>query len=206
MLNSIVEFFTSKSGIFAAIVTVFGLAVALWKFSTDLADRRLKKAEKEAAAKRSGQGLEIVDQQLSELSLSSNAYDLRFLVTNTGSSRLIMRALRLHVTSRSEVQGPRNSYTMAPLKVHKHQVRLGPGEDVYDIRKRHFGRGNEPLAFDPGEAEAFVVKLVSDETKLYSFHVETEWYGAANPDKTGTARSTSLDAEFPERVGAGPLV
>lgn len=200
------EFLTSKTGVFAAIVALVSLAVALWKFYTDFVDREAKKAEKEAAARRSSQGLAIVDQQLSELSLSSNAYDLQFLVTNTGSSRLIMRALRLHVSARSEAQRPRTSYTMAPLKVFKHQVRLGPNEDVYDIRKRHFGRGSEPLAFDPGEAEAFVVNLVSDETKRYSFHVETEWYGATEPDKTGTARSASLDAEFPERVSAGPLM
>lgn len=198
------EFLNSKTGLFAAIVTVLGLAGALWKFYTDLVDRRAKAAEKAAAARRAGQGLAIAELALSELSLSSNAYDLQFVVTNTGSAKLIMRALRLHVTARSDVHETRDSFTLAPLVVHKHEVRLGPGEDVYEIRKRHFGRGSEPLAFEPGEAAAFVVKLVSDETKRYGFHVEAEWYGATDPDKTGSVRTASLDAEFPERVSKGP--
>ncbi len=200
------DFLNSKTGIFAAIVGVMGLAGALWRFYVDITDRRAKSAEKKAADKRSGQGLAIADLQLSELSPSSNAYELQFLLTNTGTARLIMRALRLHVTARSEPERARDSYTMAPIKVYKHEVRLGPKEDVYDIRKRHFGRGNEPLAFDPGEASAFVVKLVSEELKQYSIHVEAAWYGAADPDKTGTTSSDTLTAEFPERISAGPLM
>lgn len=199
------DFLNSKTGIFAAIVAVVGLAGALWKFYVEITDRRAKSADKQATAKRSNQGLAIVDLQLSELSLSSNAYELRFLLTNTGSAPLIMRALRIHVTARSEPERARDSHTMAPIKVYKHEVRLGPKEDVYDIRKRHFGRGNEPLAFDPGEASAFVVKLVSEELKRYSFHVEAEWYGATAPEKSGTVGSATLSAEFPERISAGPL-
>jgi hypothetical protein len=58
----------------------------------------------------------------------------------------------------------------------------------------------------PGEASAFVVKLVSEELKQYSIHVEAAWYGAADPDKTGTTSSDTLTAEFPERISAGPLM
>lgn len=200
------DFFTSKTGVFAAVVAVVGLAGALWKFYADFADRKEKREKKQTDKARAGQGLAIVDQRLSELSPASNSYELQFVITNKGSAKLIMRALRLNVTTRRECQQPRASYTMAPLKVHKHQVRLRPGEDMYDIRKRSFGPGNEPLSFDSGEAEAFVVKLVSEETKLYVFKVEVEWYGAADPDKVGAAQSDLLEAEFPERFSAGPYV
>ncbi len=50
----------------------------------------------------------------------------------------------------------------------------------------------------------FVVAFAANETRRYSFYVEAEWYGAADPEKTGLARAASLDAEFPERVSAGP--
>jgi hypothetical protein len=200
------EFLTSKTGIFAAIVAIVGLAASLWKFYKDLAEEREKRGKKQAEKARAALGLAIADQQLSDLSLSSNSYDLRFVVTNRGTSKLIMRALRLCVESREECQQTRDSYTMAPLQVHKHQVRLVAGEDVYDIRKRNFSPGNEPLAFDPGEAHAFVVKLVSEETMLYAFHVEAEWYGAADPDKSDVVRADSLRAAFPKRVSAGPYM
>lgn len=199
-----IEFLTSKTGVFAAIVAVIALCGALWKLYTDLADRFAKKVEKEGAVKRSKQGLAIVHQQLSELSLSSNHYDLQFIVTNTGSSKLIMSALLLNVTARCESVGTRDCFTLAPLTVHQHRVELGPIENVYDIRKRHFGRGSEPLAFDPGEAEAFVVKLVSSEIIRYNLHVEATWFGATDPKKTGSVRSDSFYADFPNRISVGP--
>jgi FtsP/CotA-like multicopper oxidase with cupredoxin domain len=201
-----IDFLTSKTGMFAAVVAVVGLAYALWKFYTEITDRRAKRNKEQADKARAGQGLAIVDQQLSELSLSSNSYELRFVITNQGSAKQVMRALRLHVTSRKACLHKRDSYTMAPIKVHKHHVQLEAGEDVYDIRKRHFGPGNEPLAFDPGEVEAFVVKLSSAETMAYVFHVEAEWYGAADPDKIGTTQADALEAAFPERVSGGPYV
>lgn len=198
------EFLTSKTGIFAAIVAVLGLAATLWKFYKDFADEREKRGKRQVEKARAALGLTIVDQQLSDLSLAANSYELRFVVTNRGPSKLIMRALRLHVDAREECQETRDSYTMAPLQVHKHQVRLIAGEDVYDIRKRNFSPGNEPLAFDPGEAHAFVVKMVSEETMLYAFHVEAEWYGAADPDKSDIVKAEALRAAFPNRVSAGP--
>jgi len=71
------------------------------------------------------------------------------VLTNTGSAQLIMRTLCLHVTARSEPGAARDSYTMAPLKVYKHEVHLGPKEDVYDIRKRHFGPATSPWPLHP---------------------------------------------------------
>lgn len=204
-INSMVDAINSKTGYVAAIVILLGLFGTLLKLYVDDKDRRSKEADKRAAAERGSQGLEIVELALSDLSLSSNTYELRFLLTNTGTSKLIMRALRLHVTARNEPGRPRESYTQAPINVYRHEVRLGPKEDVYDIRKRHFGRGHEPLSFEPAESSAFVVKLVSDELKLYSFHVEAEWLRATTPGESDKVASTTLNAEFPERISAGPL-
>jgi hypothetical protein len=53
------DFLNSKTGIFAAIVGVMGLAGALWRFYVDITDRRAKSAEKKAADKRSGQDLPL---------------------------------------------------------------------------------------------------------------------------------------------------
>ena len=204
LLNPAIEFLTSKTGLFAAVLVVLGLVGSLWKFWGEFTDRRTKAAEAAAAAKHASQGLAIADLTLSELSRSSNAYDLQFVLTNTGSNHLIMQALRLHVTARNAISKSVPSYTMAPIAVYKHRVAIVAGKDAYDIRERTFGKGNEPLAFAPDEAAAFLVKLVSDETMQYVFHVEAEWYGAADVAMTGKVSSTSLTAEFPERVSSGP--
>lgn len=202
--QEVLDFFTSKTGIFAAIGAIIGFAAGCWGLWNNYTKARDARAEQEAKTKAAARGLALADVRMSGLSLSSNAYELYFMLTNTGSADLILRELQLHVIGRSAVDTVEPSLTLAPIEVHKHRVCFEPGTDVYDIRRRTFGPGHEPLAFAPAEATAFKVKLVSTEVKKYRFYIEARWYAAADPEMSDAVRSETLEAEFPERESAGP--
>lgn len=199
------DFINSKTGAFAAFSALVALAYALWRFWTEYQKRAADKAEADKKRSLAAQGLAIADVHLSALDPSANACNLQFVVTNMGSAQLIMSTLRLHVTARREIETSAPSFTRAPVDVHQHRVCLLPDKDVYDIRERVFGKGNEPLTFAPAEAEAFVVKIVSEQTMRFVFYVEVGWYAAAEPGRTGNGRTDALEVAFPKRVSVGPM-
>ncbi|MFG6432052.1 hypothetical protein [Roseateles sp. LYH14W] len=199
------DFINSKTGAFAAISTVVALAYALWRFWTEYQKREADKVDADKKRSLAAQGLAIADVHLSALDPAANACRLQFVVTNMGSAQHIMSTLRLHVTARREIDTSAPSVTMAPLNVHQHRVCLLPDKDVYDIRERVFDKDNPPLTLAHAETEAFVVKLVSEETMRFVFYVEVGWYAAAEPGRTGTGRTDSLEVAFPKRISVGPM-
>lgn len=195
-MDDIIAFLTSPGGAFAAVAAVLGIIATVQSIVRPYLDRRRERKESKAR-------LEIADLQLSELSRSSNSYELRFVVTNTGKSKAVMRALRIQVLDRTPSTAEVETVPEAPMRVNEHRVQLIEGKDVYDIRARAFGPALPPLSFEEAEAEGFVVKIVSTELMRYELQLEAEWYDAKEPKQVQTVPSGVFLLDFPRRVAAG---
>lgn len=192
MQDKVIEFLASKNGVVAAIAALFGLGASfLGLIKPILAWRR----EKRAGLK----GLSITKPHLSDLSRSSNSYDLNFEIANTGGTAAVAVAVRLRVLDRQASTRVLPTVTEAPMHVNQHRVNFRPGKDIYDIRARAYGPALPPLSFEPDEVEAFIVKLVATEPEHFTARIEAEWYRAKQPDKTETCQSDVFSVEFPIR-------
>lgn len=191
-MNEFIQFLTSKTGLFAALVAIVGLVAAVAGLIRPTLDRR-------RAARAAKAALTLTEPFLSELSASSNSYDLHFEITNSGGSSAVAVAVRLRVLQRLPCTAFVPSFTEAPLRVNRHRVKIQADKDLYDVRARAYGSSAPPLAFAATETEAFVVKLVSDESQHYSIRIEVEWYDAKSPGTSRTAHSLPVDVDFPPR-------
>lgn len=194
-MDDIIQFLTSPGGIFAAVAAVLGVIATIQGIVRPYFDRRRER--KEAKAR-----LEIADLQLSELSHSSNSYEVRFVVMNTGKSKAVMRALRVQVLGHSPSTAEVETVPEASIRVNEHRVELVEGKDVYDIRARTFGPTLPPLSFEEAEAEGFVVKMVSMELMRYELQIKAEWYDAKEPNEVQTIMSEVFLLDFPQRIAA----
>jgi hypothetical protein len=191
--NNIIAFLTSNKGFVAAIVVALGIIVSILNILRPILQRR--RELKEAHAK-----LKIADIQLSTLSRSSNSYEVRFMITNVGKSKAVMRELKMRVLGRSASAAVVETIPEAPMRVNVHRVQLIAGKDLYDIRARAFGPALPPLSFEEAEGEGFLVKMVSREVTRYELRVEAQWYDAKKPNVIHTAYSKEFFLEFPRRV------
>lgn len=191
-MNDLVKFLTSQTGVFAAILAVLALVTGVVALVQPVLARRRTNHDSRAA-------LAITKPVLSDLSRSSNSYDLRFEVANTGGAAAVALAIRLRVLEHSASTAVEPSVTEAPLRVHQHRVKLHPDQDLYDVRARTYGPAMPPLSFAQAEVEAFVVKLVADQPQQYIVQIEVEWYDATSPSAIRTTHSTPTKVEFPER-------
>ena len=192
----IIKFLTSPGGIFASLMAILGLIATVFGILQPFIDRRRECRESKAQ-------LHIADLQLSPLSRSSNSYEMRFVITNVGQSKAIMRRLLIRVLNRIASTATVATVPEAPLRVHVHRVELIEGNNLYDLRSRAFGTALPPLSFEEAEAEGFVVKIVSREHMQYELRVEAEWYDAKDPEQLQTLRSGSVLLTFPRRVAHG---
>jgi hypothetical protein len=191
-MHDIVAFLTSKTGAFAAVVAFLGLVTTAIALVKPLFTRRREKREGQAQ-------LVVTQPHLSKLSASSNSYELRFEMVNSGGAQAVALAVRLRVVSRKPSTVIVPTVTEAPLKVNQHRVSLQPDKDLYDIRARTYGASLPPLSLDKGGVEAFVVKLVSDKPQLYAARVEVEWYDVKSPGKNQTSLGEEVSIDFPPR-------
>jgi hypothetical protein len=192
----VVDFLTSKTGVFAAAVALIGLVASFVSLVKPALTRMREKREGRAL-------LTITQPHLSGLSASSNSYDLRFEIANTGGGPAVALAVRLRIIERAPSTVTVPTITEAPLRVNQHRVKLEGDKDVYDIRARTYGATLPPLSFGKEEVEAFVVKLVSDEPQRYTARVEVNWYQVKTPSDSKTSHSETVVIEFPPRERSG---
>jgi hypothetical protein len=195
-VSTILDFLTSDTGLFAAIAAAVGVVAAVVGVVQPILARRRESREARA-------NLAMTSPLLSDLSLSSNSYDLRFEMTNTGVHTAVAVAVRLRVLERGPSTTVVPTVTEAPLRVNSHRVKLRPEHDLYDVRARAYGPALPPLAFADGEAEAFSIKLVADEPQRYVIRIEVEWYDTKNPAHVCALLGKPVEVDFPPRAGSG---
>jgi hypothetical protein len=193
VLDNLIAFFTSKTGVVAAVTVLLGLIASIVGLIKPILARQ---REKRAALR----GLRITAPHLSKLSRSSNSYDLTFEIANTGQTAAVAVGVRLCVLDRASTTRVSPTVTEAPLHVNQQRVEFRPDKDVYDVRARAYGPGLPPLSFKPDEVEAFVVKLVAAKPERFTARIEAEWYRVEQPDKIETCQSEAFSVEFPIRA------
>lgn len=194
-MSKIIDFLTSDTGLFAAIAAAIGVVAAVFGIVQPAMARRREIREAKA-------NLAMTSPLLSDLSRSSNSYDLRFEITNTGVHSAVAVAVRLRVLEHAPSVTVTPTVTEAPLRVNSHRVKLRPDRALYDVRAREYGPTRPPLAFAEGEAEAFSIKLVADEPQRYVVRIEVEWYDTKDPTNACTLLSEQVEVDFPPRAGS----
>lgn len=195
VLDSLVDFVTSKTGIFAALVGLVGLAVAFQTLIRPwLVDRRDERAKRPR--------LLISPVQLSDLKSYASSRELRFTLGNGGGGVALMTSLRLRVLEHGDSVTPRQTRTAAPLDVYQHRVEFQKDKDEYDVRARAFGPAVAPLKYESGHVDAFVVTLVAKDPQWYRFVVQADWQDIRNPSEVHTCQSDECLADFPPTIAA----
>ncbi|MFD5841930.1 hypothetical protein [Streptomyces chartreusis] len=193
-MADVLDFLTSTTGVVPALVVLVGLVAAVvGVVRPSLSDRRTRRESRAA--------LVFSEPWLTDVATWSRSCELRFMVSNSGKSTVILRAVRLVVLNREPSRSLRQTEPAAPVVVHKHRVELRPDRDEYDIRSRMFGGSAQPLSYAQGETEAFIVKLVSREPYRYEFRLDLEWFDATTPARAQVASSDPLTVDFPAHEG-----
>jgi hypothetical protein len=187
-VSSVTDFFTSTGGIFATVAAIVGLLAALQALVRPIVSTR-------TVRRRARASIELARPQVGAVAPSSNSCDLQFELVNTGGRPGIVTSMRLVVDASHPSTMQVVSVPEAPLVVRRHRVELDAATREYDVRARMFSADAPPLSFADGEAEAFVVRLVSRFSHHYAFHLEIDWYDAKLPHEPqclrSDARSTS---------------
>jgi hypothetical protein len=187
----IIHWLTSGTGVFAAIAAVIALLVGVYTLVGPVLSRR--QAQKDAAG-----SLRLSAVDLGPVSRSSRSCELRFKVTNAGTSPCVLTGIRLHMNACDRSDRACQFKVEAPITVHKHRIELEPAISDYDIRSRKFAPALPPLSLARGETEAFLVKLVSHEPYWYEFVIIIDWFDTLNPDLLNSQTSESIRVEFPQ--------
>jgi hypothetical protein len=185
-----VTWLTSPTGIFAAIIAIVGLLGGLAVLLTPAWTSWRSRAKVRTS-------ITIAQFEFGELSRSSRSRELRFLVVNSGINKCVLNSIRFVVDAHGESRTLRNTVSEAGVTVHKHRVELEPEKVDYDIRSRAFGPKLPPIALDPGESEAFLVKVVSRKPYWYEVRVVVDWLDTTEATKTHLSSSDMTHIDFP---------
>jgi hypothetical protein len=187
-MDSVISFFTSKGGIFAAIVAVLGLVALIVGLV-----RPVLQGRREAAQARP-------DLQLSNVSIEppppySEAGQATFEIQNAGGGKAVLRDLLLLVSAHGRTELPKMTEPAAPVPLFTYKVTLSPSVREYDIRKKEFG--TSPLhSYDANEVESFQIELRSTEPQWYEFQIIVRWYDVKHPAEARELRTPTQRIDF----------
>jgi hypothetical protein len=187
-MNSVISFFTSGGGIFAAIVAVLGLVALIVGLV-----RPVLQGRREAAQARP-------DLRLSNVSVEppppySEAGQVTFEILNTGGGKTVVHDLLLLVSAHGRTELPKMTEPAAPISVFTYKVTLSPSVREYDVRKKEFGT-SPPHSYDANEVESFQIELRSTEPQCYEFQVVARWYDVKHPADVRELRTPMQRIDF----------
>lgn len=187
-LNSIVDFFTSKTGIAAALVVVVSLIGGILKVVLPLVKRS---EEKQASVS----NLSISHVKVEEPPPWSEAGTATFELMNTQGGKAVMSELLLVVLNCGVSETPKMVEAAAPVPQFTYKVTLNPDVSEYDVRKKEFGTPT-PHSYNKEEVEAFSIELRTTEPQWYEFQFLIRWYDSKKPTEIFELRSGVLRIEF----------
>lgn len=183
-MNNVVDFFTSRNGVFAAIVAVVALLGAVaglvrpvlkgWRARPDL--------------------------QLSNVSVEpppphSEAGQAAFEIANAGAGKAVVSNLLLLVSTHGPIKLPKMTEEAAPVPEYTYKVTLSPSVPEYDVWKKEFGT-SRPRSYNTNEVESFQIELRSTEPQWYEFQFLLQWYNVKHPRDIRELRTSTQRIDF----------
>ena len=187
-MDEIVEFFTSKTGIFAAVTALVAFTAAVIK----LVEPVLKKRRD---AEEAVPDLQFSSVQVNDPPPYSEAGEATFQLVNARGGKAVLRDLLLVVLGHGATERPKMTEAAAPIPEFTYKVTLSPGVTEYDVRKKEFGSA-PPHSYEASEIEAFRIELRSAEPQWYDFEFVVRWYDARRPTDIHELRTPKQRIEF----------
>ncbi len=187
-MDSVISFFTSQGGIFAAIGAVLGLVALIVGLV-----RPVLQGRREAAQARP-------DLRLSNVSVEppppySEAGQATFEILNAGGGKAVVHDLLLLVSAHGPTELPKMTEAAAPVPVFTYKVTLSPSVLEYDVRIKEFGKST-PHSYDANEVETFHIELRSTEPQWYEFEIVARWYDIKHPADAHELRTPMQRIDF----------
>jgi hypothetical protein len=187
-MNGVVGFFTSRNGIFAAIVAVVALLGAVAGLV-----RPVLKGRREAAEARP-------DLRLSKVSVEppppySEAGHAAFEIVNAGAGKAVVSNLLLLVSAHGPTELPKMTEEAALVPEYTYKVILSPSVSEYDVWKKELGT-SPPHSYDANEVEFFQIELRSTEPQWYEFQFVVKWYDVKHPTDVRELRISTQRIDF----------
>lgn len=205
-MEEIIKFFTSTTGIVAALVVLLGLigaAIGIVHKLNEIRKQRRELQKKEESStpikveldtSRKPGNLRLANPEVEEFDWSE-AKEIRFQLINDGEATAVVKAMKLVVCD----CGPSNKLKMirpgAPLSVYHYRVALDPDCKEYEIVSSLYTEEKPLFFYKTGEADSFLIKLSSNKAYWYEFSIVVEWYESTNPQEVKVVRSPKLRVE-----------
>jgi hypothetical protein len=189
-VDSVITFFTDKTGLIAALAVLVGLVGGLLGIVRPMLQRR--RDTRQARARLTFSGIQVTAPPS-----WSTAGKLRFQVMNSGRGKALLQSLKLLVSDARPSETLRMVEAGAPVPEHRHQVCFDPETREYDVRGRAFGEAPAALSFEENEVETFIVELTSTKSWWYRFKVVGDWYDTKRPGDVHHAESPEIEIDFP---------
>ncbi len=206
-IDKVTEFFTSTTGIVASVIVgllIISSILGIIHRYGEIRKQRRKLQSKETPEtnikleldeKRKPGNLRMIGLDVTEFDWSE-VKEIRFQLINDGQATVVIKSLKLLVPE----CGPSNKLKMirpgAPLSVYHYRVELNQNDTEYAIIKSLFDEESPSFYYKEGEADSFVIKLVSNEAYWYKISFSVEWYEFNDPNNIKEIKSRDLHIEY----------
>jgi hypothetical protein len=188
-METIIDFLTSKTGIFAAIAAFISIVGGILGIVRPWLKERQEKQ------------LNIPSLGITALKVTppppwSEAGEVSFQLVNTQGGKAVMTEMWLIVLEHGPSEKIKKTQPAAPVPQYTYKVKLRTDANKYNVREKKFGPKPQPQSFGKSEVESYIIELTSNKPQWYKFRLEMEWYDIANKDELKILQSPELSMEF----------
>lgn len=207
VLESIVRFFTSTTGIIAAVGILLGLIAAILGIIHRINEirkqsREFRKKEESSVpirieidrSQKSG-NLRLANPEIKEFDWR-DAKELRFQLINDGEATVVVTSMKLVISHCAPSKKLKMIRPGAPLTVYHYRVNLDPDRTEYEIISPLYTEEKPLFSYKTGEADSFLVTLSSSKAYWYELSIVVQWYDSNNPQEVKMTQSHKLRVEY----------
>ncbi|MFX1365574.1 MAG: hypothetical protein ACFFCE_06595 [Promethearchaeota archaeon] len=191
ILADIVDFIKNPIGAITALIgliaAILGLAYTILKI--------IKKIKEIKEQHRTSALLKITNLNLSGTNYSETK-ELRFQLVNDGKTTVILKTMKLTISECGPNKNLRMIVPGAELQVYEYNLDLDPNQSEYEIISSNYTKEKPPLFYKNGEADAFLIKISSQQAYWYQFSILVIWYSTDKPNEIRNTQSREMRIEF----------